>query len=265
MTNALLLYLFFLGLIYVFQDKLTYFPAIQTQDTLVKQANANALKLWPKTDYRGLIKQNDTDVKGTILVFHGNAGSAINRGYYVSALENLGYRVIIAEYLGYGARSGIKNEAHLVEDALQTAQLVLQTFDEPLYLWGESLGAGVATAVANSKLPIAGIVLVTPFDNLPNVAQHHYWYFFGKWLTKDNYDNVANLKAFKGNVAIIMAEQDEVIPNSLTLNLYNNIQSQKKLWRFANAGHNSLPFSKNLPWWQDVMNFITHDENTSVF
>ena len=243
-------------LIYLFQDKLIYYPFTQTQEQLIEQASLNHLELWPtNTSYRALISKSK-NAKGTVLLFHGNAGSAIHRRHYVRALKKLEYNVIIAEYPGYGAREGIISEANLIKDARETAQLALQQFGKPLYLWGESLGAAVASAIVKENPAIVGIVLVTPFDKLPNVAQHHYWYIFGKWLSKARYDNVKNLQDFDGKVAVIMAEKDEIIPNSLTLNLYDNLKAQKSLWRFPEAGHNNLPLETDLPWWNEVMSFI---------
>jgi hypothetical protein len=41
-----------------------------------------------------------------MIIFHGNAGSARDRLYYIEPLERLGYRIILAEYPGYEARAG---------------------------------------------------------------------------------------------------------------------------------------------------------------
>lgn len=53
-----------------------------------------------------------------MIVFHGNAGAAIDRSYYVDALTPLGYRVVLAEYPGYGGRSGQPREKVFVADAI---------------------------------------------------------------------------------------------------------------------------------------------------
>ena len=57
-------------------------------------------------DYRGLISQAaPADPKGTVIVFHGNAGAAADRLYYVNALASQSLRVILAEYPG-GQKTG---------------------------------------------------------------------------------------------------------------------------------------------------------------
>ena len=58
-----------------------------------------------------------------MIVFHGNAGHAGHRRFYADALKRLGLRVILAEYPGYGPRSGNPNEASLVDDASRTMSM----------------------------------------------------------------------------------------------------------------------------------------------
>jgi len=152
MLSILLTYLLLLLLVFLFQRKMIYFPdiySIEHQQQLADQAD---LKLWPSTvDYRGLIaKTPQTTSKGTVIVFHGNAGSATDRTYYLDALEKQGYRVILAEYPGYAARNGAPSEQALISDGIQTAKQALNDFGGPVFLWGESLGSGVVGGIVQS-------------------------------------------------------------------------------------------------------------------
>ncbi len=70
------------------------------------------------------------------MVFHGNAGSAYDRMYYVKALEPLGYRVLLAEYPKYGARTGSLGEKSLVADAIATAKASDKNSLGRSYVWG---------------------------------------------------------------------------------------------------------------------------------
>jgi len=102
------------------------------------------------------------------------------------------------------------------------------------------------------------LLLITPFDTMAKVAQHHYWFFLARWLLLDKYDNVPKLRDFQGHIAVILAGQDEVIPNQRTMALFDALSEQKKLWRFENAGHNTLPMEPWRPWWHEAMQFIDH-------
>ncbi|NNF99925.1 MAG: alpha/beta fold hydrolase [Desulfobacteraceae bacterium] len=247
-------------LAYVLQNKMLYFPAKATLNQLVRQTAAISMSLWPGEDagYRGLMKSPLKDhCPGTIVVFHGNAGSAVDRSYYMRALHPLGYRVFLAEYPGYGARAGGPGEKAIVKDALETLAVLHETFGEPLYIWGESLGCGVAAAcVADRRIPVAGVILLTPWDTLANVAHSAYPFLPTGLLLKDRYDNIRNLKQYPGPTAIIKAGRDEVIKNRFTDNLFAQIPGQKKLWTFDNAGHNSWPSDPSQPWWREVMTFV---------
>ena len=260
MFSILLTYLLLLLVIFLFQRKMIYFPAqysIEHQQQLADQAN---LRLWPSTDnYLGLIsKTSKSTDKGTVIVFNGNAGSATDRTYYLDALENQGYRVILAEYPGYGARKGEPSEQALISDGIQTAKQALNDFGGPVFLWGESVGGGVVGGIVQSgQIPVKGIVLISPFNNMADIAQHHYWLFLAKWLIRDKFDNIKNLQNYSGNTAMLLAEKDEIIPNKYSLKLFESLHHRKKLWTFKDADHNTLPMFQHLSWWQEVMQFVS--------
>jgi uncharacterized protein len=266
MFSILLPYLLLLLVVFLLQRSLIYFPGKHSPIRQQELADQLDLKLWPTTDtYLGLMSKSPiSDYKGTVIVFHGNAGSAIDRSYYFDALEKLDYRVIVAEYPGYGTREGKPSEPALLANGLEIVKKALDDFGGPIFLWGESLGSGVAGAIVNSgQVPIKGIVLMTPFDSLANVAQHHYWFFLAKWLIRDKFNTVNNLHDYSGNTAVLIAEDDQIIPTKNSLKLFNSLPHRKQLWTFKNAGHNSLPLSPNLPWWQEVMQFVSGEKEVS--
>jgi hypothetical protein len=266
MLSILLPYLLLLLIIFLFQRKMMYFPEKYPIERLQEFAGHYNLALWPSAaGYLGLIsKTSQTASKGSIIVFHGNAGAAINRLDYLQALEQQGYRVILAEYPGYGARNGSPSETTLIANGIETTKRVLSDFGAPIFLWGESLGSGVVAGIVQTgQIPVEGIVLIAPFDTLANIAQHHYWFFLAKWLTRDKFNNIKNLQNYTGNTAMVLAEADEIIPNKYSLNLFDSLHHRKKLWKFERANHNSLPLNPNLSWWQDVMQFVEEQNGES--
>ncbi len=107
--------------------------------------------------------------------------------------------MILAEYPGYAARNGAPSEQALIADGIQTAKQALNDFGGPIFLWGESLGSGVVGGIVQSgQVPVKGIVLVTPFNSMADVAQHHYWFLLAKWLISDKFDNIKNLQRLQG-------------------------------------------------------------------
>src|SRR4030042_6397254 len=117
------------------QDKFLVFPSSEFPSA--KLLAAENMKLWPTTsaDYRGLIADRDAPApNGTIVVFHGNGGTAFDRGFYLKSLMDLGFRVVLAEYPKYGGRPGKVGEKPFVADGLATVRLAYEQYGEPLYL-----------------------------------------------------------------------------------------------------------------------------------
>ncbi|MEW6220037.1 MAG: alpha/beta hydrolase [Thermodesulfobacteriota bacterium] len=163
----------------------------------------------------------------------------------------------LAEYPGYGGRPGELSETSLVADGRRTALLARAAFGSPLYLWGESLGCGVAAALAaDPELRPEGVVLLFPWDSLENEAKAQFPWLPVKPFLRDTYDNVVNLAGYRGPVAVIMAGRDEVIPNRLTKRLFVALSQPKRLWVLEQAGHNDWPRRPTEGWWDEVMGFL---------
>jgi alpha-beta hydrolase superfamily lysophospholipase len=258
LSYALAGYVVLCAVIFIFQRKLLYLPhKIQLSEERVID---EGLRYWPSFDnFQGFISQGElVDAKGTIIVFHGNAGAAYHRSFYVEALSVQNLRVILAEYPGYGGRDGQPSEDVLVKDALETIKLAYQEYGEPLFVWGESLGCGVVSiAVSKTDIPIKGVVLFLPWDSLPDLAQTHYWYLPARWLVQDKYNNIENLQGYEGSIAVILAENDEVVPVQHGIKLYDSITANKKLWLFDDTRHNEVPVEAELQWWKEVVTFIS--------
>ena len=106
---AILAYLAVVIFAYLRQEQMLYFPDRCTRAAETDRAKQLGLLLWPanSVDYHGFVSRNfPSQSKGVVLVFHGNAGSAMDRSYYIAEIQRLGYRVVLFEYPGYGARPG---------------------------------------------------------------------------------------------------------------------------------------------------------------
>jgi pimeloyl-ACP methyl ester carboxylesterase len=242
------------------QNNFLYFPdsTAPSEETL-KAAN---IKPWPSSlkDYRGFVSMlEQRHTNGTVIVFHGNGGAAVDRTFYVKVLGDLGYRVILAEYPQYGGRKGALGEKSFVNDANETTLLASQQFGGPLFLLGESLGCGVTAAVAHTtSARIDGVILITPWDNLASIAHSKFPFLPVRLLLTDKYDNIGNLESFKGRIIVVGTERDEVIPIKHATALYTSLSSSaKQMWVIREAGHNNWPLYTNRSWWKDIMDFAS--------
>ena len=245
--------LLFLAAVFLRQDRLLYFPAHATVD----QVTGAGLRAWPSPqDFRGLVAEPAGTARGTAIVFHGNAGHVGHRSFYAQALTPLGWRVVLAEYPGYGPRAGGLGEASLVADAEQTVALAHRQYGGPLLVVGESLGAAVAAA-AGARQPdlVAGLLLITPWDRLARVGSHHYPWLPVKWMLRDDYDTLARLATFDRPTVVAVAERDSIVPAHLGTALHAALGSPKRLLVIKDSEHNDWPDRVDAAWWRAVVAF----------
>ena len=189
-----------------------------------------------------------------VIVFHGNAGHVGHRAFYTQALTPLDWRVILAEYPGYGPRAGRPGEHSFVDDASETVALAHRQYGEPLLLVGESLGAAVAAAAGKRHQErTAGLLLITPWDRLAHVASHHCPWLPVKWLLRDRYDSAARLARFDRPVVIALAGQDSIVPARFGIALHAARGGPKHLLQIDGAEHNDWPERVDASWWRMAM------------
>ncbi|HEV3271757.1 MAG TPA: alpha/beta fold hydrolase [Candidatus Methylacidiphilales bacterium] len=195
--------------------------------------------------------------RGTIVVFHGNGGCAFDRAFYVDAFTRRGFRTFLYEYPGYGGRPGKPSAASIVGDAQALIRSLDQAGYGPVYVWGESVGAGIAASVCrDATLPVHGLTMSTPWDTLTNAAAYHYPFMPVSVLLWDKYDSIANLAHFPHPVCVICGTTDPVLPMRLGLNLFDHLSGPKKFISQEGYGHGDWPCEPELTWWDDALNFI---------
>jgi len=246
------------------QNRFLYFPSAEWSSA--QMLEYENIKLWQATaaDYQGLIAASDAPApSGTIVLFHGNGGTAADRGFYLGPFMKLGFRVILAEYPKYGGRPGKVGEKPFVAAGLETFRLAFEQYGEPLYLVGESLGCGVAAAIAKqTSTPIAGIILITPWDTLASVAKSMFPFLPVKLVLTDKYDSIENLKSFKNKISVIGAERDEILPIKHAINLYNSLpEGRKRMWIIKGAGHNDWPMHTDASLFKEITDFVRIDKS----
>lgn len=245
--------LVFLAAVFLWQDRLLYFPARAS----VEQLAVEGLRPWPSPqDFRALVAEPRGDARGTAIVFHGNAGHAGDRAYYAQALNPLGLRVILAEYPGYGPRAGRPGETAIVDDAAQTVALAHRQYGAPLLLIGESLGAAVAAAAgAQQRGLTAGLLLITPWDRLAHVGAHHYPWLPVNWMLRDGYESAIRLSSFDRPVVVVVAEHDRTVPARYGRALHAALTGPKQLVLIEGSSHNDWPDRVDAAWWRRVVDF----------
>jgi fermentation-respiration switch protein FrsA (DUF1100 family) len=178
--------------------------------------------------------------KPVVLYFHGNGASLRYRVERFRALTADGTGLLALSYRGYGGSSGSPSETGLIADATAAYEFAAARYPaERIVLWGESLGSGVAVALAAER-KVSRIVLESPFTSAADIGAAVYWFMPVRLLMKDQFRS--DLRIGKVNVPILIlhGDRDTVVPLAFGERLYAMANEPKKIVRFRGAGHVNL-------------------------
>src|SRR5689334_7228572 len=101
-----------------------------------------------------------------MIVFHGNAGAAFDRTQYAKGFGNIQqgqvWQTYLFEYPGYDSRPGSPSQESLCAAGREAIEQLAAEDSRPIYLTGESLGSGVACALAGAvPQEVSGLFLMT--------------------------------------------------------------------------------------------------------
>jgi pimeloyl-ACP methyl ester carboxylesterase len=163
-----------------------------------------------------------------------------------------GFGWLLVDYRGYGSSDGSPSEKALVSDALQWYDHFKGT--ERIHVFGRSLGSGVAVQLAAHR-PVAGVILVAPFDSLVEVGKRLYPFLPVDWMLKHRFDSVALAPKMKTPLLCIVASHDEIVPAEHAKRLYDAWGGPKQWIGLEGADHNSTDGAIN--YWPSIVRFLT--------
>lgn len=176
--------------------------------------------------------------RGAVLYFGGN-GEDVSGSLAPLAEAFPGRELVLLHYRGYGGSEGRPTEAAIAADAAALFDRVHAAHPDVIVV-GRSLGSGVAARLAGTR-PVAGLVLVTPYDSVLGIAQAQFpWVPVGLLLV-DRYESWRYVPAIKAPVLLLRAERDEVIPAASTERLRTRFApAQLRYVVVPGAGHNTI-------------------------
>lgn len=181
--------------------------------------------------------------KPVLLYFHGNAGNLDDRAGRARFFLDQGYGLLLSSYRYNAATGGSPSEAALIADGRAVADWLAVAHGvgpDRLVLYGESLGSGVASALASEGRARA-LIVDGGFDSIADVAQGAYPYLPAKWLVKDRFDNAARLAGAEGVPKLIAhGALDRIIPPARARALHDAAAEPKRLALFEDGGHSDL-------------------------
>jgi pimeloyl-ACP methyl ester carboxylesterase len=175
----------------------------------------------------------------TILGFGGNAWNAEAIADHLHGLYPQA-EIVVFHYRGYPPSEGSPSADALREDAPLIFDWAAARFPgRPIVAVGFSIGSGVAASLA-ARRPLAGLILVTPFDSLAAVAAGHYPWLPVRLLFRHEMDAAADLSAVRAPVAILAGGRDTLMPPARTEALRRAVPNLAFDRTIAGAGHNEI-------------------------
>ena len=248
-------------IVYVFQSRLVYFPEIGRELTISPRAAGLAFEeVWLEAEggvrLHGWYVPN-AEANGVALLLHGNAGSIALRIDWLRMFHDLGYASLVIDYRGFGRSSGSPSEQGTYADARAawshlTAVRGWKATD--IVLVGESLGGAVAAQLATS-MPARALVLQSTFTSVPDLAAQIYWFLPVRWLSRFRYDTRENLARVAMPVLVAHSRDDEIVPYSHGLALYETAPAPKAFVEMRGGHNDAFLFSRG-EWVEALGRFL---------
>ena len=265
LVGLLILYAGACVLVFSFQRKLLYPGRVRSAEHVSGLAREARLERWTNSVGQPIgmkrLSPNQPSA-GSVLIIYGNGGSATGCAHYVDTIQKCAaFDVFIVEYPGYADRPGAPNQSSLLAAAREAFQLL--PTNQPIFLVGESLGTGIASYLAG-EFPekISGVMLLSPYARLADVAQYQYPWLPARWLLLDDFRSEEYLQSYHGSVGVMLDGQDVVVPERFGRRLFEKYSGPKQLWEFPYLGHIQIGEGPEI-FWNEVIQFW-HAEKSKV-
>ncbi len=241
LRTVLIVSVLFCGLLFMFQEKMIFFPKKLKKDYQFSFENFE--EIWIEMDdgllLHGLLFHAENP-KGLIYYLKGNAGSVDSWGTVAKTYTDLNYDVLLLDYRGYGKSEGaISGEQQFLQD-IQTVYVELnKKYNEnEIIVLGYSIGTGAAANVAAKNNPKL-LILQAPFYNMSDLMRRTYP-IIPTFLLKYKFETNLYLKDYQGPIVIFHGKKDNLIHYSSSLKLQEDFKDQITLIILEGQGHNGM-------------------------
>jgi len=244
----LLIYFFILFTTYFFQRNLLYHPNENNYfgDPLLVSVEKVKIKTHDNIELLSWYHNKNISDYKTILFLHGNAGSLENRIHKINHFKDMNINFLLVAWRGFNGNKGKPTERGLYEDARSAVKWLNSKgiSENNIIIYGESLGTGVATEIAQNK-NFAGIILESPFTSMVDAAKTKYPYLPVKFLLKDKYESDKKIKNIKSPILIMHGKVDNIVPFYMGKKMYD-LANQPKYSYFSEYDDHMMEYNEHL-------------------
>ena len=242
------IYFLVLVFLYFYQRNLLYHPNENNYSGDKISVDIEKVKIQTADNIELLGWYHEKNLKDykTLVYFHGNAGSLENRIHKLNHFQDMNINFLIIAWRGFNGNKGKPSERGLYLDGKSAIDwLKKKGVDEKnLILYGESLGTGVATHLAQNK-NYAGVILETPFTSMVDAAKNFYPYIPINLLLKDKFENFKKVKNINTPILVMHGEVDQIVPFSMGKKIYE-IANNPKYSYFTKYDDHMMEYDENL-------------------
>ncbi|WP_320056757.1 alpha/beta hydrolase [Planktothrix agardhii] len=198
-----------------------------------------------------------------IIDLHGNRNTIEGNIGYAEQFHEMGLSVLLVEYRGYGRSTNRFPSEKTVYQDVEAAWNYLvnerQINPHNIYVFGHSLGGAIAINLALKHTEIAGLIIESSFTNIREMIDYKkkYWMFPINLILTQKFDSLAKISALKMPILLTHGTEDELIPKTMSEDLFNAAIEPKQLLIVAGAGHNNVRQVGGKEYWETVQQFLT--------
>jgi fermentation-respiration switch protein FrsA (DUF1100 family) len=159
------------------------------------------------------------------------------------------------------SRTGTTSEDELIASAHRVVEAARRRWTAPVTILGESLGTGVACAVAGDA-GVERVALISSFRSLREVAQLKFSSVLPvSLLLRDTYRSDLRLAPLRVPLHVAHGAMDDVVPFASGQGLFDGYEGPKSFTAIATAKHNYMaPYLLRSPEAESFRRFVRGDE-----
>ena len=177
-----------------------------------------------------------------LLYLHGARWDVRGSASRIRHMQALGFSVLAIDYRGFGQTSReLPSEAMAVEDARAAWDwLARQHPQAPRFIFGHSLGGGIAVALAEQVQDQRGLILEGTFTSIRDVAGTMKWGWLpvGPLITQ-RFDSARRIGRVGSPVLVVHGAEDRLIQPELGRRLFDAAAEPKAFVLVEGGSHHS--------------------------